>query len=298
MPLTLVRDGRRTQFISRPKAMRLSTRRGARYARRPLRGGKKSNKLTTAITKVLNSQLETKYVAEPLINNVMFNSTILAGTGGQDWYRAFPLIQQGGSTTAGTSWSRVGKNIQPIKCKAHFEFKFDKADINQTRDIFVVFYMVQNKNVRSYFNASPNPGGQDQFLDNGDGTGVNYNGTWAASKLPVEKDSTRLIHKRVFRLCKASGDLNGTGVVGGFPAPIDNGMYVNPPGNFSRHLTLNVPTPKVIRYQENGSTGNSTPANFSPVWGVGYYYANGLPADTLNGCLQVSCRLECWFKDS
>jgi hypothetical protein len=238
-------------------------------------------------------------VSESIVSNTFFNSVI---TNPSDWYRCIPQLSQSALTGA-TSYTRVGKNVTPTAFKVHWNFRYGSTDSN-TRDIFVVLYVLQPKfqkasrrtdvnNQVSFYNSA--------YLDNGQGTNTNFAGTWETSQYPVEKDLFTLLHKRIFRLSKASGSSNGAGVVGQYDG-YGRGMYAIGQRDCISH-TWSHHLPR-LNYDDgqysvaNPDVAAVLPQNVSPVWAVGYYYADGTAADTAGGILNVNCWTEMHFKDS
>jgi len=254
--------------------------------------------IVQAVQKVIDRSIEHKMVSETMTSNVIFNSVI---TDPGDWYRCIPQLAQ---STAGTSYTRQGKNVSPTSLKVHWNFAFATSDAS-TRDIFVVLYVVQPKfqkasrrtdvnNQVSFYNSA--------YLDNGQGTNTNFAGTWETSQYPVEKDLFTLLHKKVIRLSKASGSSNGSGVVGQYDG-YGRGMYAIGHRDCITHVwSHHLPRLNYDDGQYNSITNPDVaavlPQNVSPVWGVGYYYADGTAADTTGGILKVSCWTEMHFKDA
>jgi hypothetical protein len=259
---------------------------------------KKPNTLANKVKAIINKTTESKYCTESLVNGTYFNSVI---TDPGDWYRCLPQLPQ---STEATSYTREGKKVEHCTVRVHWNFKYGPTDA-QTRDIFVVLYVVQPKfqkasrrtdvnNQVSFYNSA--------YLDNGQGTNTNFAGTWQTSGMPVQKDLFTLLHKKIFRLSKASGRSNGTGVVGQYDG-YGSGMYaIGIKDNISHTWSHKLPNLLYTDGQYNSVTNADVqavlPSNTSPVWAVGYYYADGTAADTAGGILQVNCWTELFFKDS
>jgi len=253
--------------------------------------------LTQAVNTIVARGSETKYVTETITSGIYFNSVI---TNPSDWYRCIPQLAQ--STNSANSYTREGRVVQNCHLKFNWNFRYGNADAS-TRDIFVVLYVLQPKfqkasrrtdvnNQVSFFNS--------QYLDNGQGTMTSFAGTWATSKMPINKEAFTLLHKKVFRLSKASGSSNGSGVVGQYDG-YGRGMYaIGHRDNISHTWSKKLPN---LKY-DDGTYSIATPdvamvlpQNASPVWGVGYYYADGTAADTAGGILLVDSFAELHFKD-
>lgn len=258
-----------------------------RRGRRPPRGNRKitvSPVLRQAIENVMNANDETKYVTETIVEEANFNSGIGSSNPlvPNEMYRCIPLLYQAGGALGG-SYNRIGKQIQPIACKVNFRFNFDSRD-NNSREIKVVLYMLDGKSNRNYATQQPATAFPTTILDDGGGNNVRFQGTYLQSKYPIDKDNWRILHKRTFTLSKGMGKLN------------DNTIATSQGRYLTHSLTLNVKMPKTLKYDET----ITYPANYAPVWAVGYYYADDTAPDLdlTSGCLHVSARTHLWFKDS
>lgn len=254
--------------------------------------------LAKRVKAILNRTEETKYVAETILDGrsgtyVNFNSTIKTG---MDWYRCIPQLAQGAAGAADVTWVRDGSDIATISNRVHWEFRFGNTDSN-TRDIFCVLYVVQPIAQKSYGASSVN-GTMNfpaQFLKTGDASVTyanqkGYDGNYIDSIRPIYNKAFRLLYKKVFRLARASGGANGSGVV-----PTSTGMYSADAPISKRISWTNKHLPKVLKYTETAAV--TWPANTAPYWAVGYYYADGTAADTTGGLLNVSCYAELTYKD-
>lgn len=251
--------------------------------------------LKKAIKKIARGPVETKYIAEDDFSNVVFNS-VITGTTSSETYRAIPLLSQGIA-----SYQRIGKKINPVKANVHLDFRFDTADAN-SRDITVVLFMYQIKADRNYGSTAINPTMSNPYtiLDNGNGQNVPFNGIWQDANKRFNTEDYVLIHKKKFRLNKASGLPNGSGVIGQYDAR-GTGMYSDV-RMVNKNLVLSVKPPKTLSYDDPigfvDPTLSSVPDSFAPVFVIGYYYNDGTDPDTAGGILKVACRTEMWFKDA
>jgi len=267
-----------------------------------------TTKLARAVKSVMNRNTETKYVRETIVSegNVVWNSQI---AGSADWYRALPLVSRGSNSN-----QRVGDKIQPKSLKVNWTFRFDKNDQN-TRDIFVVLYLLSSKSNKDYNtnnNSGALPSNFNQYLDNGNDTTTYFSGTWADSQKPVNRENFTVHTKKIINLIKPTGLANGSGVVG--PALLDasgniqtdlsgNPVYLaaGSDGMYSHERSVRKSfsytfksLPKNFLYSD---VSLSRPANFAPVWAVGYYYADGSSPDTAAGLLYAACETHLYYKD-
>ena len=283
MAILVTRKNGTSFTVPTAKKRRAPRRRGGR------RGGSKA--LTKVqkrqVRQIIDGQTPDRYNAEQIVNSlnggyVNFNSLIATSA---DWYRCLPLISQG---TA--SHQRLENFVKPKSCRLHFEFRFSKEDV-KTRDIYVVLYVLNPKFQKEYAAATVNnvlSAKYGEFLKLGNDTVVPYGGSWVSSLYPVQTNDFTLLHKRILHLERPSGDQNGSGVIG---VPGEDGMY-SMAGTLRKTLTLNIKCPN-LKYSK---ASDIIPNNFAPIWGCGYYYANGTSADSLGGLLAVSCRSEMTFE--
>jgi len=241
-------------------------------------------RLRAQIESVMNKNDETKYVTETLVEEANFNSGIGSTNPlvPNEMYRCIPLLYQAGGALGG-SYNRIGKQVQPVACKVNFRFNFDSRD-NNAREIRVVLYMLDGKSERNYGTQTAATALPTTFLDDGNGNNVRFQGKYLESKYPIDKDNWRIIHKRTFTLSKGMGTLNNNTIA------TSQGKY------HTKEITLNVKMPKLLNYDET----ITYPANYAPVWAVGYYYADDTAPDLdlTSGCLHVTARSHLWFKDS
>lgn len=236
------------------------------------------------VLSIVRKSEETKFQREAIEVDVRHNSTV---TGPNDWYRCLPWIVLGTNAA-----QRIGDVIKPIIGKLHVEIRF-ATDEQNTRDIYAVFYLITSKRQKAYANENAN--GQmstegDSFLRAGDDAVTYFDGSWLGSTLPIELDSFTLLKKKVIHMYRASGKSNEAGVVGTLTG---EGMYCNAGRNqVNFTVPFKVPT---LKYSPGFP---KLPNNFAPFYGIGYYYADGTPADTLdNGLIYVSTSCELWYKD-
>jgi hypothetical protein len=231
---------------------------------------------------------------------VYFNSVIktpaAGGTAGDNWYRCIPLLTQS-ATTQQQSWTREGKEVSPMTLKCHWNFRFGTKD-TYTRDLFVVLYVVQPTSAKQYSAQTINnqPIVDDNFLQGGDGSNSYFDGTAIAYQMPADADKVKVLHKRRIQIYRASGSTNGVGVVGQYDG---NGVgCYSVTGQVAKTHTWVCPLPKVLKYDETSATKPNVPTNAAPCWAVGYYYADGTPADVLGGDLAVDFWCGMTFKDA
>jgi len=258
------------------------------YSRKPktTKGYRKSkNPFVAKVQSIIDRKLESKYVRETIASEpapTLWNSTI---NGSTDWYRCLPLVARGTNSN-----QRVGDHIQPTSLTMNWSFRFATEDEN-TRDIFIVLYVLQSKSDKDYKTNNVNgalASNFNQYLDNGNDTTTYFGGTWVDSQKPINKENFTLITKKVIPLIKGSGVPNGAGVV-----PSARGMYTHERSVRATcsHTIKNIPQ---LLYSD---VSLARPSNFSPVWAVGYYYGDGTNPDTSLGVLDVAMDAHLYYKD-
>jgi len=259
---------------------------GLKPRAKPKRAAKKTkNPFTAKVEKILSRKLESKYIRETIASEpatTLWNSVI---SGANDWYRCVPLVARGTG-----SHQRVGDHIQPTSLTMNWSFRFGTEDEN-TRDIFVVLYVLQSKSNKDYGTNAANgalAANFNQYLDQGNDTTTNFAGTWVDSQKPINKENFTLITKKVIPLIKGSGVPNGVGVV-----PSARGMYTH---ERSVRATYSYTIKNLPQFLYS-DVSLARPSNYSPVWAVGYYYGDGTNADTGTGILDVAMDAHLYFKD-
>jgi len=179
--------------------------------------------------------------------------------------------------------NRNGRSINPTSCMVRCKVMISPTTTGEAGwangfayDLTMVAYMLQHVSYKTYSNlhASNDFG---QLLDQGQGTSINFNGSFSAANLPVEKGYYRLLAKRTHRL-RASGIPKGATAI------------VSPPTNNNAHTqcyewtwNLGKHLPKKLIYPEESvsvANGQNEPLNAAPFWCVGYYNTDGSVAST------------------
>ena len=284
MPFTTRRYTLRNMRTGRKLYGKKTTRRGVTTYK------KVSKPLRSAIKKVINQGTETKYQREKILDitdtgYTQFNSVINTSA---DWYRVTPLIQTGTNSS-----NRIGERITPRSMKLHINCSFNETDA-LSRDIEVYFICLTSKFQKEYNNEDSGSQLTNKFnayLKAADDSNDYYNGTFQTVKSRINTDDYTLLHKKTFRLCKASGNANGTGVVGQSDSH-GTGLY-SPSLHYSKQFTVSF-KPPTLKYT---SSADTVANNYAPFWAIGYRYLSGQVPDTTGGVLAVSAWSEILFKD-
>jgi len=181
-----------------------------------------SKPMVKTITKVVKAverrALETKYVA----NNVIDNRPVALAESTPGGF--IPLTTQ---ILPGTGDNqRVGDSVRPIVCKAHFTFYFN-TDTTNNQDLLVNMWIVRSKSVKGIANVANLTGGN--FLKLGNGQNVDPNNPsqpqqlTCVSQYPLNLDAYTPLFHRNFRMRKGYGASAGTSV----------GTYIAPTGTLA-----------------------------------------------------------------
>jgi len=134
-------------------------------------------------------------------------------------------------------------------------------------DVVMVAYLLQAVNFKTYRNLYVD-NDFTKMLDVGDGTTVNFDGTYSAANLPVEKGYYRVLAKKRKNLRSSGGLPTGPLIPGGTTNNNSHQLCTEWTWNYGKHL------PKKLLYPEQNVTvanGLNEPLNSSIFWAVAYY---------------------------
>jgi len=243
----------------------------------PVQGwGKGKSSLTKVIKKVLSSQVEDKYCAIDMLNNVLFNSAV---TTPSELYPCLPAIEKGDD-----SWQRNGQEVAPKHLRIRGTIAL--ADDVLTADIVAYMYVFTTKKFK-YIPEVVSLFVPTSMLTTGQGGTTNPTGTALVSMYKEEKEQITLLNKKQFHLMKGYGSQNG-GSTG------DTG--VGGSANTLRMFDIKIKCPAKFKFDENN--GPRYPTNFAPVVCFGYYHTDGTVPDSLNRALNVNMSCQLTYEDA
>lgn len=260
-------------------AGRVAASKSTRRARGRKVGGRKS--LPGLIKRVLNNQLETKYVAEqvqlagyPIPGHI--NPPV-------DYHYMLPQVLQ--QTTAATSNTREGDVIEPTRARISGHIWYDNLDTDVGNVVFVKLFFVQAKQVKYLPNASTDmPTG---LLEDGGPDPVQ----WTAARqdlqafYPLCKENYTLLKTKTFKLVKNGG------------IPIGN--QVNASTNIGRdRYTFSYSwKPPKLKYAVDNQTypQNHAPIMFAVAYSPGYNYDTDA---SLTNQVKMNWNIEMSYKDA
>jgi len=238
------------------------------------------------------STAETKYVSDATTDVTTWTTVNSEIVGTQQFASGLCPLSQ--TTTQGSSYTRVGDSIVPRQTKIALDIRL-KAQTNPFLypvDINVVVYYGYCKQYTTYGEVDANSttlASQLLRLGGESAPGVDtipFRGYISDSHLPINTD-TWVLKKEVFRLHKSAGVVNGATGAGVQSA--------NQKVQHSIMLDYASMCPAKLRYD---STQAVYPANWSPCFAIGYYYAdNTAPNTGTDGIIEYKATRFLTFKD-
>jgi len=238
-----------------------------------------------AVKQVLMRNAETKYTSD----NYNANGAVAldavwdltdVGIGVNRFLPMVPRIGQGAG-----NHRRDGDMIQPSsRATTNLQFSYNNDDISGHQVKVEVWYGT-TKTGKTW--QGENPLSTANFLENGDGTNSGPSFARQQTQKPTNKELVSFT-KKVFILSKALGTTGG---------PIGNGNFSANGGKSYHSMSISVPCPKKLKYEDDGTL---YPTNFAPGYIINLSYVDGvLPAtqaeiDTL---VNITSRTHLHFKD-
>lgn len=264
--------------MARPKMYGPGTAAGKAQFRRATRKPRVPRKaaVTALVKKVIHSEDEKKMqVLTP--TPLTFNGGISSTT---EWYNPIPIVNQGG----GGSFQRIGNVIKPSLLDMHWRISIGEG-VTRSCDDMVVLYVFKCKNLRSYADMISR-GSAATFLDSGS-TGLKaFTGILQDIDTPINNDGFTIVSKRVFKLTKGTGALNGDGTV----------PYSGAGGITSKHINIKLRKLPQFMYQQGNTDG--LPENYGLCWALGYAKSDGSAPDVLFQDVRVDFTSNLFFTDA
>jgi hypothetical protein len=260
--------------------------RKTKTANKKAKVAKISKPLKNAIQKVINSDIETKFVTG-YQSPTTYNGTILTKA---EWMYPLPMVYQVGDPASlnslGNSSNRIGDTIRPLSLKVHITVSLSDL-MDETADIYVNLFVFTAKFAKSLEGVqSADTPGAGTFLDTGNGSLGAWLGNTTDLGLPINLRQYTPIKVYRFRLAKGAGHMN-------------EGLFTDATCNGSsttfRHFVCNIPCPSTLRYSNDTDT---LPQNFCPIMAVGYTHMDGTAADSVTQNLRLAYRSNLYFKDA
>lgn len=271
------RGGRRSTRRVLPGGRRAPMSRSARYSRvaRVPRGV--SRPLATAVKRIVDSRLETKFVTYAVENNVLHNSAM----GVADWYRIIPQIPSGTGDN-----QRAGDRVAPSSL--YVRGMIARADPALNNKAIMVRVLALQLKGEHYFQTSQSAwagGAYSSLLKYNSETTTGaaevqpFNGTQQDLYQPVNRDVYDVLGERFIKLD------------GHIPGSVESA----PVSSLAKNFNMKIRTPKVLRY---GNSGNQLPENFAPFLTIGYAYMDGTAPDIVATQVVANAFAHLYYKDA
>lgn len=248
-----------------------------------LKGKRASRILSQEVKKIVEGTQETKMVVysprnyNTTTNLEQFTNFTSAITSTNECYALIPPVFQGSD-----DHQRVGNQIQPLKLTT----KVNVTLVNGSASVYVDFFFVTAKAVRSYGLTNNVPTGQ--LLNDGQGNNIAYDGTSYTSMLPINKSEFIVLHRKRVKLQSALGDPN-TALSGGGGASTSVFPY-------SKSFSVDIKLPSKLLFEDNVK---DYPTNSFPFMMVGFCgtdtYGNTSP---VSARVQVQAQSHLTYKDA
>lgn len=225
------------------------------------------------VKRVIRSQEEKKY--QQLTATYDFNGGI---SGTNEWYNPIPVVNQGVG-----AFQRDGNVIKPASLDMTWHVSLGTG-VARSCDDTVVLYLFKLKNARSYADMV-NRGSAGAFLDKGSAGLTSFTGLLTDVACPINNDGFTLIMKKVFKLNKGIGNLNG-----------DTGTYQGAGGITSKRINYKIKTLPQFMYQQGNTDG--LPENYGLCWALGYAKSDGSAPDVLFQDVRVDFVSNLYYTDA
>lgn len=234
----------------------------------------KNTSITSIVKKIITGQEEKKhqaYTPDPQTYNSGIGST-------SEWYNPIPIVNQGVG-----AFQRDGNVIKPLSLIMNWRVSLGTG-VTRSCDDMVVLYLFKLKNARSYSDMIAR-GSASQFLEAGSQGLKAFTGLLQDLDLPINNDGFTLLTKRVFRLNKGLGALNG-----------ETGAYSGAGGVTSKKITVTLKNLPQFEYQQGNTDG--LPENYGLCWAIGYAKTDGSSPDVINQDIRVDFTSNLYFTDA
>lgn len=269
---------------------------GAFYKKRPAVKKprvKASKALNLAIQRIVNKNIETKFVVSSVVNSMLYNTIrskmITSGTATfQNFRTCMPIIVNSGTA----SNDLIGTKAKIVSLKTHLHFNLDTGNTS-SNDVMVKVFFLHSRNTKNFTTATAGlPAGN--LLR----TGAASEEDWVPAagvdmrllaQLPLNRQGW-IGKSRTFRLTKNPGTING-GTTGSVPLLSS--------GNASYTFTHDWKAGgKTLRYDE--SDGSNYPENFLPLVCAVAWYPDGTSVGPQDSTMPVFVTLSnhLYYKDA
>lgn len=172
---------------------------------------------------------------------------------------------------------RVGQSITPVQVRLHCKVMISPTSTGSTGwnngvgyDLTAVAYCLQHVSYKTYYSLARNNKFQ-QLLEVGDGTTINFDGSYQAACFSVAKGYYRVLARTKKIYLRSSGNFQG---------PLTTAITNNNSHPLRHEWVWDITkaVPKKLVYPEDDETTPGivdNPLNAAPFWCVGYYFTDG-----------------------
>lgn len=243
--------------------------------------------LTTAIQKVVNKNVETKYVmyrpynnASGLLLNTNFTQAINSSA---EAYALIPPISLGDG-----DHQRTGNVIAPTSMTVKgFVSLLDNAVDSASLDVDI--YILRHKAVKDV-RYETQLGNFADLLNSGDGLNVGYDGSWTHSAMPINTSTYQLLAHKKIRLEKGWGDVNTY-----ISLAAEARAAYNPAPRHQKNFSIKVKMPKKLLYKSDADT---TPSMDYPFMVIGWNVPSNLDTTSSNQIIKATATSHLYYKDA
>lgn len=260
-----------------------------RSNRKAIRNARPKTKkaITKLVNRVINSRAESKMVTwfggstgtGTFADKTPVSQNQLISVNSTDILRLISPITVGSNDN-----QRTGDSIQPMSLIVNCRVMISPSSTGGTGwkegysyNLKAVAYCLQHVSYKTYVSLYAN-NDFSKLLKIGNSATTGFDGTYEASKLPVDTGYYRVLGKKVMTLRSAGSSNSGGSAV----TPLEQGVNSNS-APFSHEWTWNLSNklPKNLKYPENVEAplpippGNDDPLNSAPFWCIGYYRMDG-----------------------
>lgn len=249
--------------------------------RRPMRGMKEPKlrpSTTAAVAQVVKrviARTDERKFQQLRPDPQTYNSGI-GSTG--EWYNPIPVINQGEA-----AFQRQGNIIKPSMLDMTWRVSLGTG-VARSCDDTVVVYLFKCKNLRSYADMVAR-GSAGVFLQRGSQGLAPFTGLLQDIDTPINTDAFTLLFKKVFKLTKGTGALNG-----------DVGSYQGAGGSTSKVVRYRIKDLPQFHYQQGNTDG--LPENYGLCWAIGYAKSDGSSPDVINQDVRVDFTSNLYYTDA
>jgi len=243
--------------------------------------------LTQAIQRVINRNVETKYVMYRPYNNtsgLMLNTNFTqAINSSAEAYALIPPIQLGDG-----DHQRTGNVIAPTSLTIKgFVSLLENASDSAFLDVDI--YILRHKAIKDV-TYQTQLGNLADLLNAGNGLNVGYDGSWTNSAMPVNGSTYQLIKHKKIRLEKGWGDVNTY-----ISLAAEARAAYNPAPKHQKNFSIKVKMPKKLQYKSDADT---TPSMDYPFMVLGWNVPTNLDTTTSNQIIKCTATTHLYYKDA